>query len=245
MTHPAKPTSRHTLDEWLARARTKDRYDTYDLTAARARLMRRRDLRHRLVCPLHGGEGIGPTEAATIVPFELAWTAPGARTTADIGRADADLRAVSLLVLLSPGAEQDLAAFIDHHYAHQAGARTFACMLHLWGHGEGARFWWQFAAGAGDHSSAYCLFLDHARQGEFYDAEHWESQLAVHGFTPEEYLGDRTDAPVLTEDLLTGCVNDYIVERHHPDVGVIPFPKTLLLRHVRRLAGLPTRPCAT
>ncbi|MEU2060858.1 hypothetical protein [Streptomyces sp. NPDC013455] len=244
MTHPAKPAARHTLDEWLARARTKDRYDTYDLTAARARLVRRRDLRHRSVSPLHGGDALAGAEAAAFMPGGPAWTAPGTRTTDGIGRADADLRAVSLLVLLSAGAGRDLAAFIDHHYAHRTGARTFACMLHLWGHCEGAGFWWRFAAGAGDRIAEYCLFLDHTRRGELHDAEHWEGQLVVHGFQPEEQLGDRAAAPVLTEDL-TSCINDYVFERHHPDVGIVPFPKALLLRHVRRLATLPTRPCAT
>jgi hypothetical protein len=127
----------------------------------------------------------------------------------------------------------------------EAGARTFGCLLHLYGDADGARFWWQFAAGAGDDAAEYCLFLDHSQCGEFHDAEHWGRQLALHRFTPDELLGDRTAAPVLTEDL-PNCVADYIVERHHPDLGVIPFPKTLLIRHARDLTTIQTKPpCAT
>jgi hypothetical protein len=245
MSHPATPTSSRTLDQWLARARTKDRYDAYDLTAAKARLMRRRDLRHGGTCPLHLGESRDAAEATALMTDPPAWTTPGPGTADDIDRAWRDLEAVSLLLLLSPTADRDLADFIDDHFAHQAGARTFGCLLHLCGDADGARFWWQFAAGAGDDAAEYCLFLDHAQCGEFYDAEHWGRQLTHHGFTPVELLGDRAAVPVLTEDF-TSCVADYIVERHHPDLGVIPFPKTLLIRHVRDLTTIATKPpCAT
>jgi hypothetical protein len=244
MSHPATPTSRRTLKQWLARARTKDRYDAYDLTAAKARLMRRRDVRNGRTCPFHGGESRSTPEIITLMMHPPAWTPPGA-SAADIDRALGDLQAVSLLLLLSPTAERDLADFIDDHFAHEAGARTFGCLLHLYGDADGARFWWQFAAGAGDDAAEYCLFLDHSQCGEFHDAEHWGRQLALHRFTPDELLGDRTAAPVLTEDFAS-CVADYIIERHHPDLGVIPFPRTLLIRHVRDLTTIQTKPpCAT
>ncbi|MGW1807203.1 hypothetical protein [Streptomyces sp. NPDC002078] len=243
MSHAATPTSRRTLDEWLARARTKDRYDAYDLTAAKTRLLRRRDIRSRLACPIHGGENGDAAEAAALMTEAPAWTVPGTSAADDIDRAWQDLQAVSLIMLLSPKADSDLAAFIDYHYAHEAGARTFGCLLHLCGDVDGARFWWQFAAGTGDDAAAeYCLFLDHAHHGEFYDAEHWGRQLARHGFAPEELLGNRTAAPVLTDDIAS-CVADHITERHHPDLGAIPFPRTPLIRHVRDLATMPTGPC--
>ncbi|MFC4470392.1 hypothetical protein ACFPH6_38855, partial [Streptomyces xiangluensis] len=156
MSNRARPELRRTLEGWLARARTKDRYEFYDLTAAKARLMRRRDLRRRFVCAVHGGDTAETTPVVTDPPT---WTTPGRPSAADdVGRAGLDLRAVSLLLLLSPHADSDMAAFIDRHFAHRAGARTFACLLHLSGHADGARFWWQFAAGAGDDAAEYCLF---------------------------------------------------------------------------------------
>ncbi|OUC81720.1 hypothetical protein, partial [Streptomyces swartbergensis] len=194
MSHPATPTSRRTLEQWLARARTKDRYDAYDLNAAKARLMRRRDLRNGRACPFHGGESRNGAEATAFMTDPPAWTLPE-ESTADIDRALGDLQAVSLLLLLSPTADRDLADFIDDHFAHEAGARTFGCLLHLCGDVDGARFWWQFAAGAGDDAAKYCLFLDHAQCGEFHDAEHWGRELALHRFAPDEFLGARSAAP--------------------------------------------------
>ncbi|MEU6147722.1 hypothetical protein ABZ848_46175 [Streptomyces sp. NPDC047081] len=38
---------------------------------------------------------------------------------------------------------------------------------------EGAIWWWQFAAGAGDATAAYCLYLQHLRRGELRDGELW------------------------------------------------------------------------
>ncbi|MFI5689952.1 hypothetical protein [Streptomyces sp. NPDC051636] len=242
MSHAATPTSRRTLDEWLARARTKDRYDAYDLTAAKARLLRRRDLRRKRACPVHGGENGGAAEATALMADTSSWTAPGMSTGYDIDHAWRDLQAASLIMLLSPKADRHLAAFIDCHYAHLAGARTFGCLLYLCDYTDGARFWWQFAAGAGDEAAEYCLFLNHAQHGESHDAEHWGRQLARHGFAPEELLGHRAAAPVLTDDL-SDCVAEHITERDHPDLGVIPFPRTPLIRHVRELATIPTGPC--
>lgn len=57
------------------------------------------------------------------------------------------------------------------------GAQVFACMLYLAGHPESAQFWWQFAAGAGQRSAAYCLYLLHAGLGEMREAAHWLHQL--------------------------------------------------------------------
>ncbi|MFD9458550.1 hypothetical protein ACFWBC_36390 [Streptomyces sp. NPDC059985] len=58
------------------------------------------------------------------------------------------------------------------------GPFVFACLLHLLGREEGARFWWQFAAGADSALATHCLFLDHARSGEYHDAELWAHRAA-------------------------------------------------------------------
>lgn len=50
------------------------------------------------------------------------------------------------------------------------GARVLACVLHLAGREDSARFWWQFAAGADDNLAKFCLFLHHVALGEIHEA---------------------------------------------------------------------------
>ncbi|MFB7076447.1 hypothetical protein [Streptomyces sp. NPDC056308] len=57
------------------------------------------------------------------------------------------------------------------------GVHVFACSLHLANHPESARFWWQFAAGAGHGAAAYCLHLQHLIRGEMRDAAYWWNQV--------------------------------------------------------------------
>ncbi|GAA2230852.1 hypothetical protein [Streptomyces nogalater] len=57
------------------------------------------------------------------------------------------------------------------------GIHVFACSLHLANHPESARFWWQFAAGAGHGAAAYCLYLHHLISGELREAKHWWEQV--------------------------------------------------------------------
>ncbi|MFE3326789.1 hypothetical protein [Streptomyces sp. NPDC059176] len=59
------------------------------------------------------------------------------------------------------------------------GALAFACLLDLADAEEGAQFWWQFAAGAGNATSALCLHLLHLRRGEMRDAQNWAAQIAA------------------------------------------------------------------
>ncbi|MEV6108668.1 hypothetical protein AB0M28_28795 [Streptomyces sp. NPDC051940] len=55
------------------------------------------------------------------------------------------------------------------------GVLAFACVLYLADRVEGARFWWQFAAGADSATAARCLYLHHLHHGETDDARHWEA----------------------------------------------------------------------
>jgi hypothetical protein len=67
----------------------------------------------------------------------------------------------------------ELAAFLGRRIPGPAGARVLGCALHLAGQEDGARFWWQFAAGAGDGPAAYCLRLHHLALGEDREAGLW------------------------------------------------------------------------
>lgn len=76
---------------------------------------------------------------------------------------------------------------VNDHRIEPDGALIFACLLDLAQHEEGAQFWWQFAAGAGSATSAYCLYLMHLRRGELRDAEHWANQIKRLDDEPDQY----------------------------------------------------------
>ncbi|GGT89496.1 hypothetical protein [Streptomyces violascens] len=77
------------------------------------------------------------------------------------------------------------------------GAPAFACLPHLTDRAEAARFWWQFAAGAGSPAAAHRLYPHPLRYGEPHDAQHWREQTETladsaspdppHGLHPAEH----------------------------------------------------------
>ncbi|MFC8230642.1 hypothetical protein [Streptomyces sp. NPDC057287] len=76
-------------------------------------------------------------------------------------RIERDLTDLCRMVIKAPGCKERLIEFVGAaRPTDQVGARVFGCMLLLGGHDEGARFWWGFAAGVGDGTAAYALFLD-------------------------------------------------------------------------------------
>ncbi|MGV9263823.1 hypothetical protein ACWDRR_04045 [Kitasatospora sp. NPDC003701] len=56
------------------------------------------------------------------------------------------------------------------------GARIFGCLLHLAGHPLSAAFWWKIAAGAGDRTAAFAIYLQHLEHGELDKASFWFTQ---------------------------------------------------------------------
>jgi hypothetical protein len=213
-----------TIDELLACARIRDRYAGYDMAAAEARLRARQAARHR-----------PPRQrAADTVPIHAEWTRPEDERTPDADRAWWDLNAVCLLAL-APDADKRLAAFITSHFADKAGAFVFACLLHLSGDSSGARFWWRFAAGVGHPVAEYCLFLEHARSGEYHDADHWRTELVRHRFAPTLLCGDRSTAPVLNPSM--DPVHPHILRVHHPEIGAVPLPTPSLVAQLRQLTS--------
>ncbi|WP_329026663.1 glycoprotein [Streptomyces sp. NBC_00690] len=87
-----------------------------------------------------------------------------------------DLDLAAALIVDAPQAATSLKRFLDHERIDPAGALVFATLLYLAGYLEGAQFWWQFAAGSGDATAAFCLFLLHEQQAEFRDARYWRDQ---------------------------------------------------------------------
>jgi hypothetical protein len=116
------------------------------------------------------------------------------------GTADRDLAALCEAVLLRGGAGPLHDFLLPSRVPGADGARMLGCLLSLAGAGDSARFWWQYAGGAGDHASAYCLALQHRSHGETGESEWWQEQaelrpLETDELPPEEQL--RRDLRVL------------------------------------------------
>ncbi|MEU9337899.1 hypothetical protein AB0D49_32845 [Streptomyces sp. NPDC048290] len=103
-------------------------------------------------------------------------TAPAGRS-ACTGAAE-DLR-VLCEVLVTHTPADAVADFVTEQVPGPRSALVLACVLQLNSPGadaEGARFWWQYAAGAGQAAAAYCLYLHHLAQGERATADWWHRQ---------------------------------------------------------------------
>ncbi|MEV6728137.1 IclR family transcriptional regulator C-terminal domain-containing protein [Streptomyces sp. NPDC051364] len=200
--------TRRSLTEFLTRAGVRDRYPHYDLGAAEARLLR---------------AARGQAAAAPSRRRAYGWSDPARDCPLDSERARRDLKAVCLAAVCTPKAEAQLTAFVESGHTDLAGAVVFGCLLHLAGLREGARFWWQFAAGSGrarTAPAAYCLFLDHSRRGEHHDARIWARELGRRGFRPN----GRRD---LREVRLCAqaTVLRYVDQLDDPDLGQVPLPR--------------------
>ncbi|MVO85720.1 hypothetical protein GPA10_13375 [Streptomyces sp. p1417] len=189
-----------TIDEILRRAAVSDGFADEDLDDLRQEVVR--DVTAVLMF------GIGPT--------------PDGQLPTALARADEDLRALSTAFLHSGDAAAHLAriAVVPDD---ADGALRFGCLLDLARHPEGALWWWQFAAGAGNATAAYCLHLLHLRRGELRDADHWahqaldldaDVQLAPTPFV--QRLAGHTEELRKAVDRLKVDVVDG-AQYHHPD----------------------------
>ncbi|MDX3119820.1 hypothetical protein, partial [Streptomyces scabiei] len=86
-----------------------------------------------------------------------------------------DLRALcETLILHTPPAT--VAQFVTDQVPEPRSALVLACVLQLTDTDEGARFWWQYAAGGGQAAAANCLYLHHLALGEREAADWWHRQ---------------------------------------------------------------------
>lgn len=126
---------------------------------------------------------------------------------------------------------------------------------------DGAQFWWQFAAGAGNPTGALCLYLLHLRRGEMRDARHWAGQIGeleadddgdiahyapvphekTHPTAPAVGITMRYETRAATDDTsvsdaaVMDIVDQLDVDRHE-EVGRIPTPSADLAKQVEELA---------
>ena len=122
----------------------------------------------------------------------------GSRPASTPNAAAEDLRALcETLVTHTPAT--DVADFVTDQLPEPRSALILACVLELTDTSDGARFWWQYAAGAG-HAAAYCLYLHHLALGERDTADWWHRQTDDVQPSPkapveEHHPGENPDGP--------------------------------------------------
>ncbi|MFF0451451.1 glycoprotein [Streptomyces sp. NPDC004609] len=179
-----------------------DDYDDYDTDAALQRVARLSagplpGPHTPLAVPVPATSPVPPTRP--VAPAPPAPPGTGARTGSETGIDDGppvpyaagadprpapfgseqaahDLNLAATLIVDAPQAAAGLARLLDQDRIEPAGALVFAALLHLAGYREASQFWWQFAAGGGDATAAFCLFLVHQARAEFRDAKYWRAQ---------------------------------------------------------------------
>ncbi|MCE0444821.1 hypothetical protein LT493_04545 [Streptomyces tricolor] len=150
-------------------------YSTEDIEAAERRIAAR--VADRL---LHGAlsfdDAMQPARAQTVRPHSPgcdAWR-PEEKLRADAAGA---LRALCRSMAGQADALHQMSQFVGHRILDPDGAVILGCVLQLAAREDSARFWWQFAAGAGDMSAACCLYLHHLSLGETREADWWRAQM--------------------------------------------------------------------
>ncbi|WP_060887511.1 hypothetical protein [Streptomyces caniscabiei] len=132
------------------------------------------------------------------------------------------LQALCRTMLRDDEASEHLARIADSP-TDAEGALRFGCLLDLAKKPDGALWWWQFAAGAGNAAAAYCLYLFHTRRGDLRDAAHWWYQHRALGpdsldLRHSQVLSSRgASSGALREAVERLKVAEAAGEFHHPD----------------------------
>ncbi|MEV6400550.1 hypothetical protein AB0M39_38210 [Streptomyces sp. NPDC051907] len=169
---------------------------------------------------------VPPTRTAS--PERLPADGPPAKSSAFTAAAE-DLKALcETLVTHTP--VDDVAHFVTEQLPEPRSAMVLACVLQLTDTDDGARFWWEYAAGAGQPAAAYCLYLHHLALGEKDAADWWHQQTDdVH--TPAD---DSPHTPQPTQPAGPTW--------HPAGRQVTSASTTTMLRVLRHLAKHTTRP---
>ncbi|MFD7899450.1 hypothetical protein [Streptomyces sp. NPDC059743] len=186
-----------------------DTYDDYDTEAARARVAAR-CATEKQACPTGAG-------------------APPRHHPSAHEQAAQDLNLAVALILNAPEASASLTRLVDHDQIDPEGAVVFAALLHLTGHRDAAQFWWQFAAGGGNRTAAFCLFLAHQQRAEFRDAAYWRGQSRG-----PARPGRRTTAPPTLSSLLPETVRHNLLSQcHRGRHPTLPAPLEAVINRLR------------
>jgi hypothetical protein len=181
-------------------------------------------------------------------PGAPACSASPYRTVHEQAAHDLDLAAT--LIVDAPQAHVSLARLVDHDRIEPDGALVFAALLHLATYRDQAQFWFEFAAGAGNRTAAFCLYLLHQQRAEHRTAAYWRAQ--AHTSTRPSHpsrppVSRRGRRHLLSEtvrrDLISRCwqgrrptlppkleavIHSLPVDRTDTDFGDIPRPDRTL-----------------
>jgi hypothetical protein len=138
---------------------------------------------------------------------------------------EADLRSLCTTVITHTAASS-LRQFITDTLPAPQGARVLGCVLQLTDAEDSARFWWQYAAAAGDHTACFLLHLHHTARGEPFAATWWLHQTTI----------DTSPSPHTTVLPRNGQSDN----RFHTDAGI-----STLLRILSRLPDPDSPPART
>ncbi|MGN5632744.1 hypothetical protein AAIO99_11875, partial [Streptomyces sp. AC154] len=199
--------TRH-ITEFLSRARlVTTPYTQDDINAAETRLLAR----------LHAaGPSCAPPPAVP-VPEE-----PTEQEAAQ------NLQTLCETVVTRNTALSTLDTFLTPQLPEPPGARVLGCILQLAESEENARFWWQYAAGAGDPAASYCLYLHHLALGEHGEARWWYEQTEQIQSAPPS-TDDFADAvPDVTADAVPGIVSDALNAVTTTDASLLPTALRIL-----------------
>ncbi|MFG2346025.1 hypothetical protein [Streptomyces phaeochromogenes] len=235
------------IDELLARARLRrEPYTGADIDAALARLVARaavrRDTSEEPRCPMPHTRSVRGSADADAVGEGALGSDPGTREASDELPADElpasrgqaregsvdetsaadDLQTLCETVITHTGALTDLRIFLARALPEPSGARVLGCMLQLSEREESARFWWQYAAGAGDPAASYCLYLHHRALGEHGAADWWHTQHAQTDVVVDDEAGPEVE---ITTTLR-------ILRALKPDDSPVPEPVNAVLHYV-------------
>ncbi|WP_053914072.1 glycoprotein [Streptomyces sp. SCSIO 75703] len=161
-----------------------------------------------------------------------------------------DLDLAVTLIVDSPQAHVSLARLVDHERIEPEGALVFAALLRLAGYGDQAQFWFEFAAGAGNRTAAFCLYLLHQGRAEHRAAAFWRTQAHTAAAPAEPPVPVRgRQPPLLPEsvrrELISRCwegrrptlpprvaavIHGLPVDCADEDFGEIPRPDHALTR---------------
>ncbi|SDT83438.1 hypothetical protein SAMN05216371_8267 [Streptomyces sp. TLI_053] len=133
------------------------------------------------------------------------------------------------LVLAQPAAAPSLRQLANSRRIHPEGALVLGALLQVTGRREAARFWWEFAAGAGSYTAASCLNLLHRSRGEIRDADWWREQAESLAANPRPATADA--GAVLGASLLPAHVRDDIIARCHEGLDVRLPPRIAAVVH--------------
>ncbi|MFD8732746.1 hypothetical protein [Streptomyces sp. NPDC059611] len=206
------------IDEFLSRARLVTvPYTQADVDAAEARVLARFQALDAISAPV----------AASSEPTPAAAEGLSAEPTA--AEAVENLHNLCAAVVTCSTALPTLRTFLTPQLPEPPGARVLGCILQLAESEENARFWWQYAAGAGDPAASYCLYLHHRALGEHAPARWWHEQTELLRNTPStDRPVTRGVAPGVEPDVVPGAVSDALEEVSTTDASLLPTALRIL-----------------